>query len=281
MPRFIPRIIRNLCRLPFRTYHKVRRNRIRTLLYLFALLCLIVWPLAYIIYKPPTFVIRLFQRHYPDVLWRIDTDQKIIALTIDDAPSEYTTDILSILKENNATATFFVIGHQVTEGGGRGEKLREIIRQGSELGNHAYRDEESRSLEPAILKGQVEKVDRMILKAYGDAEVEREQKYFRPGSGFVSDAMRTLLKELRYQIVLGSIYPHDPQIHNWKINAKHIESMAKPGGVIICHDRRGWTVPMLREVLPYLGREGYEVVSVSEMLKRTGRIDADGKISLG
>lgn len=95
----------------------------------------------------------------------------------------------------------------------------------------------------------------------------RDRRYFRPGSGFFSSKMRVLAREMRYQIVLGGIYPHDAQIGYEWLNAKHILSMVRPGGIIICHDRRSWTVGMLRRVLPELKRRGYKVVGVGELMK--------------
>lgn len=230
---------------------------------LFTIVCAIVLSLGYIIYKPPTWTIKLLQSNYPDVLWRISTKQKIVALTIDDAPSEYTEEILEILKANDATATFFVIGSQVP---GNEKILKDIIRGGNELGNHAMHDEPSRGLSDAVLRDQLDKVQDMIHAAYDELEVPRPQFYFRPGSGFLGKVMIAVAKKMKYQIVLGSIYPHDPQIQSAWANAKHILSMKKPGGVIICHDRRPWTAPMLREVLPKLKKEGYRVMSVTNML---------------
>jgi peptidoglycan/xylan/chitin deacetylase (PgdA/CDA1 family) len=81
--------------------------------------------------------------------------------------------------------------------------------------------------------------------------------------------MRALLHRLGYRLVLGDVYPHDPQVPFWKINAKHILSMVQPGSIIACHDRREWTAPMLQKVLPELTRRGYRVVTVSELLKET------------
>jgi len=70
-----------------------------------------------------------------------------------------------------------------------------------------------------------------------------------------------------FRIVLGSIYPHDPQIPYPSTNAKHILSMAHPGGIIVCHDRRSWTVPMLKIVLPELRRRGYKIVTITDLVK--------------
>ncbi|KAF2502304.1 nodulation protein nodB [Lophium mytilinum] len=219
----------------------------------------------YCLYKPPTFLIRYFQYRWPDTLWHVPTRSRIIALTIDDAPSEYTKEIMQLLKDNNATATFFVIGAQVS---GREEILSNLVRNGNELGNHAMHDEPSRSLSGETLTSQIQSVEQMIDTAYKDAETDRTNpKLFRPGSGFFSDRMLAILYKLNYRLVLGSIYPHDPQIPYWRVNARHILSMLHPGGIIICHDRRSWTLPMLRKVIPEMRRRGYRIVTVSELLR--------------
>lgn len=228
---------------------------------------LLVLPL-YVVYKPPNILIRYFQNHWPDVLWHVPTTKKIIALTIDDAPSKYTEKIMQTLAEYNATATFFVIGAQVN---GREDLLENIVKAGSELGNHAMHDEPSRSLSDKELSTQIDQVNAMIAAVYRSADTEQpKEKYFRPGSGFFSSRMRNIVQKLGYSLVLGGVYPHDPQISYAWINARHILSMVRPGSIIICHDRRPWTQPMLQKVLPELNRRGYRVVSISELLA-TGR----------
>jgi peptidoglycan/xylan/chitin deacetylase (PgdA/CDA1 family) len=239
-----------------------------TLLALLAIFVLVIVPF-YMVYMPPRFVIRYFQRRWPDVLWEVDTKgRKFVALTIDDAPSEHTEQILGVLKGYDATATFFTIGGQVS---GREEILADIVRSGNELGNHAMHDEPSRSLSDAELTSQIEEVRDKIRAAYKTAGRELPPQYFRPGSGFFSDRMRALVQKLGYKLVLGSIYPHDPQIQFSWINAQHILSMLRPGGIIVCHDRRPWTAPMLRRVLKQIQARGYRAVSVTELLKYQAR----------
>lgn len=232
---------------------------------LLSVVCVLMAPF-YVIYKPPALLIRYLEKRWPDVLWRVPTSSKIVALTIDDGPSEYTDEIMQILKANDAAATFFIIGSQVA---GREGILQELVRNGNELGNHAMYDEPSRSLSDAALVEQIESVERMFHKAYDAAggEAKSHPKYFRPGSGFFNERLREILYRLGYRLVLGSIYPHDAQIQFWRINARHILSMLRPGGIIICHDRRSWTVPMLRYVLPGIRRRGYRIVTVTELLK--------------
>ncbi|KGY15625.1 hypothetical protein PABG_11278 [Paracoccidioides brasiliensis Pb03] len=85
--------------------------------------------------------------------------------------------------------------------------------------------------------------------------------------GFFTTRMRRVLATLDYRLVLGSVYPHDPQIPFWSVNAWHVLSIVRPGAIIVCHDGRSWTAPMLRRVLPVLKRRGYRVVTVTELLR--------------
>lgn len=110
------------------------------MLILLGVICVFITPF-YWIYKPPTFLISYFQRRWPDVLFQVSTQSKFIALTIDDAPSEHTDEIMEVLKENGAKATFFVIGSQVP---GREDILKRLVLNKNELGNHVMHDEPSR-----------------------------------------------------------------------------------------------------------------------------------------
>lgn len=258
----MPRPSVRLLRLPT---SRARRRRLFTMFLAFCVFITFVTPF-YIIYKPPNFLIRYFARRWSDVLWHVPlpAGKKIVALTIDDAPSGFTEEILSVLAENDAKATFFVIGGQV---GGREDVLRDVVAGGNELGNHAMHDEPSRSLKPETLAAEMREVEGYINSTYTSIHLSHPRRYFRPGSGFFSTRMREQLKRMGYRMVLGSVYPHDPQISWPEVNAKHVLSMAKPGSIIVCHDRRSWTAPMLRKVLPELKRRGYTVTTVTGLLE--------------
>lgn len=231
----------------------------------FLLLVFVTIPL-YVIYKPPSPVIRYLQRRWPDVLWHVPTAKKLVALTIDDGLSEYTEEIAQILHAHDARATFFIIGAHVS---GREAILHDLIRHDNELANHAMHDEPSRALSETELIQQIKTVQKMIHDAYAAAGREQPPttRYFRPGSGFFSTRMRQIVAQLGHRLVLGSVYPHDPQIPFWRVNAAHILSMVRPGSIIVCHDGRRWTAPMLRKVIPELRRRGYHIVTVTELLE--------------
>jgi peptidoglycan/xylan/chitin deacetylase (PgdA/CDA1 family) len=239
-----------------------------TLVILAALLLLVLLPIytLWCVYEPPAYLIGYLRNRYPDVLFEVPTTEKIIALSIDDAPSGYTDEIMEVLAQNDAHATFFVIGGQVA---GREKVLQRAVKAGHELGNHAMRDEPSKDLSNEELKNQIYKVQGMLKTAYEAEGKTLTNNFFRPGSGFFDGRMRELLREWGFRITLGSVYPHDPQIPYYSVNARHILSMAHPGAIIICHDRRSWTLPMLRIVLPELRKRGYKIVTISDLLEAT------------
>ncbi|KAJ5994733.1 hypothetical protein N7481_001710 [Penicillium waksmanii] len=231
----------------------------------------LIFPL-YFLYKPPQSLIRYLQRRWPDVLFHHPTAENVVALTIDDAPSSHTTAILDVLNVNNATATFFVIGSQVSD---YTSVLGKLVSSGNELANHAMHDEPSRGLNNTVLAEQIQSVQELIQDAYRSTGADGPKNwFFRPGSGFFSSRMRALVSDMGYRLVLGDVYPHDPQVPFSGLNARHILSMVRPGSIIVCHDRRDWTVPMLQVVLPELRRRGYRIVTVSELLQKPGMQDS-------
>lgn len=243
-----------------------RRSILKMALITLLILLVIVVLLAYVVYKPPNLLIRFFQWHCPDVLFHVPlaASQKIVALTIDDAPSSSTDQILDLLSTYNASATFFIIGSQLTT---HPSLVTRIHTAGHELGNHAWNDEPSLSLPLSELSRQITELDA-LLPANADG-----RKYFRPGSGVFSQKMVDMVGKLGYRTVLGSIYPHDPQIHNPRMNAKHVLSMVRPGGIIIMHDRRGYSVEQLELVLKGLKKGGWKVVSLGGLLAEREALD--------
>ncbi|GAQ44379.1 hypothetical protein AtubIFM55763_011391 [Aspergillus tubingensis] len=282
-----------------------RHRRTRTLTMLLPLLILLLILLAllplYIIYRPPHALIRSMAEKYPDTLWEIplpnnspntknkpeanggkEEKEKLIALTIDDAPSAYTLDILHLLQEYNARATFFLIGSQIP---GREGILHTLVKSGMELGNHAMHDEPSVSLGREVLEQEMQEVEGVIARVYEEVGVERPRdgrgvvrKWFRPGSGFFSGWMRELVRGLGYRIVLGSVYPHDAQIGWAGVNAWHVRSLVREGSIVVMHDRRSWTVEGLRKVLPVLRDRGFRVVGLGEAM---GIVDAANNAAAG
>jgi peptidoglycan/xylan/chitin deacetylase (PgdA/CDA1 family) len=237
-----------------------RTRLLKMLLLALLTLLLILFLLAYIIYKPPKFVIDFLQWKYPSVIFQLSlpSNRKIVELTIDDAPSPYTAQILDLLKEYNAKATFFIIGSQIASHPGL---LERIHAEGHETGSHAWRDEASLSLPLTDLKQQTQELEELLPVN------ENGEKYFRPGSGFFSKEMVEMVEGLGYRTVLGCVFPHDAQIHSAKWNSRHVLSMVRSGAVVIVHDRRGYSVEEMERILKGLQTGGWMVESLGGLLR--------------
>jgi peptidoglycan/xylan/chitin deacetylase (PgdA/CDA1 family) len=231
------------------------------LLLLLLTLLIILLLIAYIIYKPPGPLITYLQHKYPSIIFQASTSQRVVALTIDDAPSPYTAQILDLLKTYDAKATFFIIGSQVTSSPTHRALLDRIHAEGHETGNHAWRDEPSVSLPLSELKHQISEVEALLPPN------ENGKKYFRPGSGFWSKGMLDVVEGMGYRTVLGSVYPHDAQISNVRVTTGHVLSMVREGAVVIVHDRRAYSVEELGRILKGLKERGWRVESLGGLLR--------------
>lgn len=206
----------------------------------------------------PNSAVRWLSRRHSDVIYFGPSSKDKIAMTIDDAPSSETPGILRALRENHSRATFFVIASQVA---GNEGILEEIVAQGHELGNHLYCDRASILLDAAEFESELTRTGE-ILNNYAAIT------WFRPGSGWFTKGMLRTAAKLGYTCVLGSVYPLDAQLPTTAFAENLIVRDAKPGSIVIMHDRgkRGQrTATILRKVLPALRSKGYTVGTVSDL----------------
>ena len=205
----------------------------------------------------------IFGDRDPRVLYSVDTDQPVVALTIDDGPdSESTAEILSVLAAHDAKATFFLISSRIP---GNEAAVDAIVAGGHELGNHHESDS------PSIELSHVE-FEEQLLAAERALSVWQSPRWFRPASGWYDDWMLDLLEEHDYRCALGSVYPLDAQIPSVRLAAWWIGRRARPGSVIILHDAGGRgerSARVLERILPELAARGIEVVTLTELLRRS------------
>lgn len=198
------------------------------------------------------------------VVVSVSTQQKAVALTIDDGPDAHTTPaILDVLAEYNARATFFVITGRIP---GNEMLLERMVDEGHELGNHLTSEEPSIRLGNDGFAHELELADTALTQ-FGDVH------WLRPGSGFFNQTMLSTAEQQGYQLALGSIYPFDATIPSPWFASGFILWRLRPGAVIVLHDHRGRgerTVTTLRRVLPELFERGYSVVTLSDLVELDG-----------
>lgn len=185
----------------------------------------------------------------------------MIALTFDDGPHpRYTLQILEILKEYQITATFFVIGINAVN---YPTAMKALIESGCEIGNHTYNH---RTLD----KGKEHALDEIKKCEEQIAEnIDFDVKLLRPPQGKLNAETISAANELDYNIILWSIDTLD-WAHNSPQNiAKTVISSVKGGDIILMHDYvsgGSTTCEALRMIIPTLMAQGYEFVTVSELI---------------
>jgi peptidoglycan-N-acetylglucosamine deacetylase len=226
------------------------------------LLFLILSGLTIVLYLflfQPRWMFSIVNSIFPGVTYFSETNQKVIALTIDDSPDPNTTSkILEILRRYQAHATFFVISDRVR---GNESILSRIIEEEHELGNHLTKDEPSIQLPLAEFEAK-------LLEAHNILAQFDMPHWLRPASGYYNRAMLEIARKYQYKVALGSIFPLDTHIHSISFLSNHILLNARPGSIIILHDHDGRgerTALTLERVLPELSRRGYRTITLSEL----------------
>lgn len=213
--------------------------------------------------RPPVWIVDWLAASHPGCWYRLPVQGRMIALTLDDGPDAATTPlILAELRRYRARATFFLITDRVKN---REHLVHQVVAEGHEIGNHFTQDRPSIRLAAGQFTEDLEDAHR-ALAPYGAV------RWARPGSGWYSQAMVAALNSKGYRCALGSVYPYDATIPSVAFASWYIRRNVRPGAVVILHDggaRGRRTARILRNVLPALQRQGYRVVSLSELAAAT------------
>lgn len=187
---------------------------------------------------------------------RKGTEQKKkIALTFDDGPSDVTGILLDGLAERGVKATFFLIGTCVEE---YSEIVKREVREGHLVGNHTYDHADLRklSLEEACM--EVEKTNQILEDITGETV-----EYIRPPFG---DWKKELEEKFSLIPVLWSVDPLDWTTENEEKIVNNVVTDVGEGDIILLHDSYISSVNAALQIIDILQKEGYEFVTVEELI---------------
>jgi peptidoglycan-N-acetylglucosamine deacetylase len=206
---------------------------------------------------------RTFQL-FGQLIPRVNTSQKVVALTFDDGPTpEATGQILSALEEEHVRATFFVTGAELEKNMAEGKR---IVAAGHELGNHSYSHERMVLVTPSFVRQEIERTDQLIRDAGHQGEI-----YFRPPFGKKLFTLPYYLAETGRKSITWDVDPDSyPEVaaDSDKI-AEYVLSRARPGSIIILHvmyRSRGESLKAVKKIVGGLKAQGYSFKTVSELL---------------
>lgn len=186
-------------------------------------------------------------------------DAKLVAFTFDDGPSKYTLDIVNILEEYNASATFFEVGYNIKA---HPEITKEVSDRGFEVANHTTDHSKLTKLTEAKYLSKINDNNALFKELTG-----KDMPYLRPPYGSYNDKIKA---SAGVPIVTWSLDTRDWESRNKDKVIEMVINNIKEGDIILFHDLYESTRDAVKELMPLLKEQGYQAVSVGELFKSKG-----------
>ena len=196
----------------------------------------------------------------------IDPSKKLVALTFDDGPSEYTKRILRTLKQYDSVATFFVVGNRVEL---FEDVLKEELEIGCEIGNHTYEHKVLTELNAEQIWLQIFRTNEAVKKVTGEYPT-----LMRPPCGYDNGSTNCIIA---MPLILWSVDTKDWQTQNCYCSVQTVLENVKDGDIILMHDMYEASAEAVETIVPSLIAEGYQLVTVSELEEYRGMILQEGE----
>lgn len=197
---------------------------------------------------------------FGDLVDRVDTDEKIVALTLDDGPSENTPEVLRVLAEAGVPATFYVTGREMAQ---HPELGRAIVDAGHELGNHTFDHRRMLLVGSGTVRDEIERTDERIRDAGFDGDIT-----FRPPYGKKLVTLPRYLQQRDRTTVMWDVEPDSAASDPAQIVASALEQ-TRPGSIVLLHvmySSRKASLDAIPGIVAGLQQQGYRFVTVSELL---------------
>ena len=204
-------------------------------------------------------------------IYCVETDKKQVAISFDAAwGNDDTQQLIDILKEYNAPATFFVVGAWVDK---YPESVKALHDAGHQIQNHSNTHPHMPQLSREQMKDEIESCNKKISDITGKTPI-----LLRPPYGDYDNALIETLTELNMYTIQWDVDSLD-----WKDNAtpdsicKRVTSKVKNGSIVLFHNDADHTPAALPNILKCLKDEGYEFVFISDLIyKENYEIIHDG-----
>ncbi|MBN3922498.1 polysaccharide deacetylase family protein [Nostoc sp. NMS4] len=191
------------------------------------------------------------------------TNEKVIALSIDDGPWPKTTlEMLDILKQNDVKATFFWVGQALQA---NPDLAKREVAEGHAIGNHTWHHW-YRRMDEATAKSEIDRTSDLIYKTTGV-----KTSLFRPPGGFLNNGLAAYAKSQKDAVIMWSLTSADTDPHaKPQAFVNNVLKGAKPGSIVLMHDGGGdryRTVQALPQIISGLKQQGYRFVTIPELLQ--------------
>jgi peptidoglycan/xylan/chitin deacetylase (PgdA/CDA1 family) len=199
---------------------------------------------------------------FGDYVARLDTVDRVVALTFDDGPDpQHTPPILDALDAQGVKATFFMMGRNVER---HPEVAREVLRRGHEIGNHSYSHPRLVLMSPRRVREEIERTDRLLTNLGVRGPI-----HFRPPHMSKLIVLPYVLGQMDKLTVLADVDPEEWRRRPAEVMIPEVLRQVRPGSIISMHDTFGEeTLSMVERVVAALVEDGYRFETVSELLRR-------------
>lgn len=190
----------------------------------------------------------------------LDRTKPMVALTFDDGPDASNTEqILKSLKSVNGRATFFLVGSRIE---GEEDIVQQEFNAGHEIGNHSWDHQYASNISEKEQRAEMNKTNEAIRKVIGEYPT-----VFRCPGGITSNVYET---ENINPIILWSIDTLDWSTKSSTSTFNAIKKVFKKGqnldgDIVLMHDIQDSTPKAVENIVKFLDKKGYQLVTVSEL----------------
>lgn len=204
---------------------------------------------------------------FGEAFYKVQTTEKMVALTFDDGPDpRYTEEIAQILHDAGIKGTFFMMGSHAAQ---YPEIVQMVIAQGHEIGNHTWSHPSLKLKSPQFIRGELEATDQLLHELGYDQPIP-----FRSPYGHSWFTLPHVLKQRQQANVLWTVQMNDWKPEKPDVMMQLLAPKFDNGAIILLHDGDGEsegadrsnTVILVKQILDKYLAEGYQFVTVSELL---------------
>ncbi|MGG3887623.1 polysaccharide deacetylase family protein [Metabacillus fastidiosus] len=185
------------------------------------------------------------------ITYHIEEDS--VALTFDDGPSKYSTEIIDILKKYKVGGTFFLIGQNVKK---YPDHVQYIYSHGFSIGNHSMHHANFQKLSYEKQKNEIFEANKLIEDITGEPV-----SLFRPPYGEKNDATLQLLDENNQKIVMWNKDTEDWKTHSPEKIIYYIQHSNISGSIILLHESKA-VVDALPTIIEELQKQNLRIVNL-------------------
>lgn len=198
----------------------------------------------------------------------LDKNKKTVAFTFDDGPRKTTTSrLVTILADNHANATFFMLGNKLSV---NVQTVKLVVANGNEVGSHSFSHPYLTRINNTKLATELNRPFEIFNEL-----TNRNLTLLRPPYGSITDKIKS---QVTVPIVLWNLDTLDWKYRDAKKIVEKVLTEINDGDIIIMHDIHSTTIDAVELLLPELYSLGYQVTTVSKLAELKGITLEPGKV---